>query len=212
MTQRGPLGIGLFWWLGGGCLAVVLCLVVAGMGASLGWAVYGPGAGRVSDGAQDVVVIQRERPAQATPIEPLRGNPVGQRAPDFTLPALDGSSYTLSDIHDRPVLINFWATWCAPCRSEMPVIEAAYQAHKSNGLIVLAVDVEENPEVAEAFAGWLGITFPVLDDGSGEISRRYRVTALPTSFFVDVDGVVRAWQAGAMNEAVLDQHLAAILR
>lgn len=210
MTERGPLGIKTIWWLGGGCLVAVLCLVMAGIGAGLGWAVYGQGSGDVSGGAQ--MVDQVARPPEDVPIEPLRGNPVGQRAPDFTLPALDGTSYTLSDIHDRPVLINFWATWCGPCRTEMPVIEDAYQAHKAQGLIVLAIDVEENSEVAEVFAGWLGITFPVLDDATGVVSRRYRVSALPTSFFVDGDRVVRAWQAGAMNEAALDRHLATILR
>jgi cytochrome c biogenesis protein CcmG/thiol:disulfide interchange protein DsbE len=206
MAESGPFGIKPFWWLGGGCLAALVCLVAGVTGASLGWAVYGPG----SDGGQ--VAEQSTQPVRDAPIQPLRGNPIGQRAPDFTLLALDGTSYTLSDIHDRPVLINFWATWCGPCRTEMPVIEAAYQAHRAEGLIVLGIDVEENPEVAEAFAGWLGITFPVLDDGTGEVMRRYRVTALPTSFFVDVDGVIRAWQVGAVTEAALDRHLATILR
>jgi thiol-disulfide isomerase/thioredoxin len=94
----------------------------------------------------------------------------------------------------------------------MPAIEEAYQQHKDDGLIVLAINVQENPELAKTFAGWLGISFTILDDGTGDVSYRYRVTALPTSFFVDRDGVIRAWQAGAMDKSVLDQHLAKIMK
>ncbi len=94
----------------------------------------------------------------------------------------------------------------------MPVIEEAYQQHGDEGLIVLAIDVQENPELAKTFAGWLGISFTILDDAAGDVARLYRVTAFPTSFFVDRDGVIRAWQVGAMNQSTLDRHLRKIIK
>ncbi|RME44340.1 MAG: TlpA family protein disulfide reductase [Chloroflexi bacterium] len=202
MDERGPAGIKLTWWLAGGCAIIVACLIAAGMGATLGWAVFGSrlsGAGASADSA----------PATSTR---LRGNPVGQPAPAFTLRDVEGTEVTLKDFRGRPVLINFWATWCAPCRSEMPIIEEAYQQHQDEGLIVLAIDVQENPELARTFAGWLGISFTILDDGAGDVARLYRVTAFPTSFFVDRNGVIRAWQVGAMNRSTLDRHLGKIMK
>ncbi len=201
------------WWLLGGCAFLIACLLAAAAGAAIGWVLFGP-----IRPAQ--VIRSPERPAaiptaSATPEGAparLRGNPVGQLAPDFTLLDVDGNPVRLHQFRGQPVLINFWATWCGPCRQEMPIIEAAYQKYKAQGLVVLAVDVQENPELAKTFAGWLKITFTLLDDGDGEVARRYRVTGLPTSFFVDRDGVIRAWQVGAMDEAVLEKHLAEILR
>ena len=115
-------------------------------------------------------------------------------------------------MHGRPVLLNFAATWCGPCRTEKPIIEDVYQRYKDNGLVVLAIDVEENPALAKTFASWIGVSFTLLDDGNGDVAYSYRVTAFPTSFFVDRDGVIRAWQAGAMSESVLERHLAKIMK
>lgn len=201
MSGEGPFGVKLTWWLAGGCVAVMACLIAAGVGATLGWAVFRTRASRGAAGPVPAVESAR-----------LRGNPVGQPAPAFTLRDAEGEELALNDVKGRPLLINFWATWCGPCRTEMPVIEAAYQKHTDDGLVVLAIDVRENPELARTFAGWLGVTFTLLDDGSGEVANRYRVTAFPTSFFVDRDGVIRAWQVGEMNEAVLERHLLKIIK
>lgn len=201
MSEHGPMGVKLTWWLAGGCFVVVACLITAGMVTTLGWAVFG---NRLSGQPANL------DPVTDAPVR-LRGNPLGQRAPDFTLRDVDGGEVTLSDLRGRPLLINFWATWCGPCRTEMPVIEAAYEQHRAAGLVVLAIDVRENPELARTFAGWLGVSFTLLDDGSGDVAQRYRVTAFPTSFFVDRAGVIRAWQVGAMDRPTLDQHLASIM-
>src|SRR5687768_4481211 len=114
----------------------------------------------------------------STPLEDGSGQgraEEGQPAPDFTLSASDGSTYRLSELRGRPVMINFWATWCGPCKDEMPAIDEAYQAHKDSGLIVLAVNVEESAERVATYAAKLKLTFPVLVDREGSVSARYRV-------------------------------------
>ncbi len=189
------------WLLTGGCLFLIIALTMIGMAATLGWFIPEQvGDAAPADSAAD----------EAAP-QALQGNPVGQPAPLFTLPDMEGNPVSLRDFRGRPVLLNFWATWCGPCRAEMPIIEEAYQKYKDQGFVVLAIDVQENPEVAQAFAGWLGMTFSILDDGSGNVSYQYRVRALPTSFFVDRKGVIRGWESGAMSRGVLERHLAKIL-
>ena len=121
----------------------------------------------------------------------------GTPAPDFTLSTLDGGTVALGDLRDRPVLINFWATWCPPCRLEMPLIEEAFQAKKAQGLVVLAVDIAESRAEVERYIKEGGYTFPVVLDADGSLSARYRVTGLPETFLVDRGGIIRFRLAGA---------------
>lgn len=146
-------------------------------------------------------------PAVASEAAPITGAP----APDFTLNNLKGQSITLSSFSGRPVLINYWATWCIPCKDEMPAIEAAYQKHKSEGLVVLAVDADEGLPEVTAFVESLGLTFEVLMDPGLTVSDLYRVRAYPSSFFVGRDGVIATLQIGTMSEAQLAENLAKIL-
>lgn len=127
----------------------------------------------------------------------------GQPAPDFTLQAADGSTYRLSELHGRPVMINFWASWCGPCKDEMPAIEEAYRANKDSGFIVLAVNVEESAGKVEPFVAKLQLTFPVLLDRSGAVAARYRVRSLPTTVFVRPDGVIDGMREGAYTRRML---------
>jgi cytochrome c biogenesis protein CcmG, thiol:disulfide interchange protein DsbE len=127
----------------------------------------------------------------------------GQPAPDFTLTASDGSTYRLSELRGRPVVINFWATWCGPCKDEMPAIDEAYQTHRDAGLIVLAVNVEESAERVATYAAKLKLTFPVLVDREGSVSARYRVRSLPTTVFVRPDGVIDGRREGAYTRRML---------
>lgn len=135
---------------------------------------------------------------------------VGSQAPDIELKDLKDDTVRLSDLRGKPVLVNFWATWCVPCRTEMPILEKKYRAYKeSQGFTILAVDVKDDSGVdaVRSFLGELSLTFPVLLDGEGDAGTAYNVLGLPTSFFVDRKGVIRATRVGAMSETYLDQEL-----
>ncbi len=131
---------------------------------------------------------------------------VNFRAPDFQLTTLDGSPAALEQWRGKIVLINFWATWCPPCRGEMPEILAAAQAHP-NDFVVLAINSGEDPATAQKFAREFQLTFPILLDPDGETTRAYQVLALPTSFFVDRAGVIRAANVGALSRAYIEAQI-----
>lgn len=136
---------------------------------------------------------------------------VGRRAPDFTLPSLEGEDLTLSAFAGRPVLINFWASWCPPCREEMPHLQAAAEADRE--LVVLAVDAthtERNVAQVAAFVEEFGLNFPVVLDRDGAVNELYLVRALPTSYFVDRSGIIRAKYLGALTPAALQEFLQVI--
>jgi peroxiredoxin len=131
----------------------------------------------------------------------------GNTAPDFKLVDLDGNQFRLSDYSGRPVLINFWSTWCGPCEIEMPIIEAAFQAHRSDGLAVLAIAVDDNPDSVRRFFSERELTFlPLLDDGS--VSRAYQVFGLPTSYFVAADGKIAAVHVGLLTKDRIEGYFA----
>lgn len=136
--------------------------------------------------------------------------PVIFPAPDFTLPTLSGESFRLADLRGKVVLLNFWATWCIPCRTEMPAIEALYQRYKDRGLDVLAVNLDVlSTAGVEAFVKEAGVTFPIILDPSWATARAYRVVALPTTYLIDRAGNVvvrevgeRDWRDGVSRIAV----------
>jgi len=134
-------------------------------------------------------------------------------APEFTLKTLAGGQVSLSDYRGRPVLINFWASWCVPCRTEMPDIIAAYKAHRESGLEVLAIDNTQLDVIDDVrqFVATFQMPFPVLLDEQGEVALAYRILGLPTSVFVDGEGIVRAVNVGPMSAATIEKHLATIL-
>ena len=138
---------------------------------------------------------------------PSDGSPrKGAAAPDFTLLDVDGHPVTLSQWHGRPVLINFWATWCGPCEIEMPAIQASYRAHQDKGLVVLAVAVDDSVENVRRFFEKHDLGFqPLMDDGS--VSRSYRVFGLPTSYFISTNGKITAVHTGVLTEKKIDAYL-----
>lgn len=144
-------------------------------------------------------------------VGPRTGVKEGALAPDFTLESLDGSQVSLADFRGRPVLINFWATWCGPCRVEMPYIQAAYERYKEQEFVVLAVDIQETKPQVEAFAQEFSLTFPVLLDETGKVTATYKVLGVPTSIFVDRAGIISYIYPGAMTEAILEEQIARIL-
>ncbi|HMQ34295.1 MAG TPA: TlpA disulfide reductase family protein [Chloroflexaceae bacterium] len=128
---------------------------------------------------------------------------VGRLAPDFTLETADGGSVRLADLRGRVVLVNLWATWCPPCRAEMPAIQAVYERHGPAGLSVLAVNVAEEPATVAAFLREHGLSFAAPLDRDGAVSHAYRSSALPSSFFIDRRGVIRAIYRGPMSHGVI---------
>ncbi|MFN8470780.1 MAG: redoxin domain-containing protein [Anaerolineae bacterium] len=128
---------------------------------------------------------------------------VGEVPPDFTLKDLDGKTWTVSELKGKPVVLNFWATWCAPCKFEMPALQSIYQKYKDKGLVVLAVDIKtDNGEAAvRKYQQEIGMTFPIVMDTTGETENNYRVRAYPTSFFIGKDGKLREVKRGAFMSA-----------
>jgi len=116
---------------------------------------------------------------------------VGGPAPDFQLDQLNGPSVKMSDYRGKVVLLNFWATWCAPCKKEMPEIQAAYEKLKDKGFVVLALNFGEKPEKAEKLVKKMGLTFPILLDREVEVAERHRVVSLPVTFFIDPNGIIK---------------------
>ena len=116
---------------------------------------------------------------------------VGKPAPDFALRSMKGPSVRLSEHLGEVVVVNFWATWCGPCRQEMPLLDALYGKYKQAGLVLLSVNIDENVEPAVEMAQTLKVSYPVLLDARKEVSRAYDVGAMPVTVLVDRAGVVR---------------------
>jgi len=137
---------------------------------------------------------------------PLAGHP----APDFTLPTPGGGALSLTDLRGQAVVLNFWASWCGPCRAEMPELQAVYQQHSPGGLIVLGVNQGEPEDTAVAFATQYGLTFPILLDQQMQVGQAYQTNSLPTTFFIDRNGVIRDRVIGQMSMALLGERLRTI--
>jgi peroxiredoxin len=172
---------------------LVLTALVVGLAA---WLVFGQGAQRI--------------------IESLPGNAprpveVGNPAPDFRLPTPNGSSLALSELRGKVVVLNFWATWCVPCRAEMPALENVFQEHGPRGLVVVGVGVQESAEKVLAFLPEVGVSFPILLDSDTRLATRYRATGLPATFIVDRRGVVRDIRLGPYTEEMLRPRLEPLL-
>ena len=137
---------------------------------------------------------------------------VGGSAPDFRLENLDGQSVSLSDFRGKPVLINFWATWCKPCVHEMPYIQQVYEEWSEKGLVVLAINLGESPFTVKQFLQTYNLTLPVLIDIQGNSAHQYNIMSIPTSFFIDSDGIIRQKIIGAFpNKGAIEQHLTNIM-
>ncbi|HNB40682.1 MAG TPA: TlpA disulfide reductase family protein [Anaerolineales bacterium] len=130
----------------------------------------------------------------------------GFTAPDFTLKTAEGETYTLSELKGQAVLINVWATWCPPCKAEMPAIEKMYNEYKGQGFNVLAINstFQDDPLQIKPFTEEYSLTFPILLDETSDISRDYQVRSLPSSYFVNRYGIItEVVIGGPMSEALL---------
>lgn len=139
---------------------------------------------------------------------------VGKPAPDFQLPSLGGQIVTLSDFRGRPVLINFWASWCGPCRYEMPFLQRLHEdkAWADKGLVILAIDIGEAPETVREFVANYRLSFTVLLDTKQEVALAYNVRGIPTTFLIDKGGVIRDIKIGAFaSKAEIEGRLSTII-
>jgi peroxiredoxin len=116
---------------------------------------------------------------------------LGQPAPDFTLKSMAGTNLKLTEQRGNIIVINFWASWCGPCRKEMPVLQKFYDKYQDLGVSVWGVNVEQENQAGRDFLADLNLSFPILFDASNTISAMYQVEAMPTTIIVDRDGVVR---------------------
>ncbi len=137
----------------------------------------------------------------------------GDPAYDFSLVDLEGNEVRLADFHGRPVILNFWATWCAPCRLEMPELQTAYSQYQEVGLVILAINQEESPQlVREFFYDDMGLTFTPLLDSEGMVANLYGVNRLfPSSFFINADGQITAIHRGMLVASQIEAYLAETL-
>jgi len=144
---------------------------------------------------------------------PLLPQAVGSRAPDFMLTTLAGDTAILSRYRGHPILLNFWASWCSPCRDEMRDLVAVYDTHKADGLIVLAIDMTDQERMKDVrkFVTQLQLTFPIVLDERGTTRDRYLLRGIPTSVFIDSGGVVRVFHRGPITTEALHRGLAMIL-
>ena len=126
----------------------------------------------------------------------------GKPAPDFQLQTLDGQSISLSSLRGHPVMINFWASWCGPCRAEMPFLQdiASDKDLAARGLVLLGVNLQESPAEIRKFLDTYGITFTTLLDTQGAVAEAYNVSAIPATYFIDKDGIIRYIKVGAFSK------------
>ncbi len=143
----------------------------------------------------------------------LSAQTLGSPAPDFTLKTLTGGMASLSDYTGRPVFLNFWASWCTPCRGEMSDIIAAYDAHRDQHLQVVAINLTDQERMKDVrkFVADFQMPFPVLLDEKGRVRKRYALHGVPTSVFIDATGVVRLVNPGPITSETIQQGLAEIL-
>lgn len=160
------------------------------------------------------ILLSADRTGAATAAQ-IAAPQKGFSAPDFVLEATDGLNVALSDFRGQAVLLNLWATWCDPCREEMPSIEKMYAEYRDQGFVVIGVNatIQDDPLAVTEFVNEFGLSFPILLDVNGEVSRLYELRVLPTSFFIDRQGVVQEVVVGGpMPEALLRSRIEEILK
>lgn len=132
-------------------------------------------------------------------------------APDFALKTLAGVAFSLREARGKPVVLNFWATWCGPCQRELPTLQAATERY-GDRVLIIGVDQGEEAATVQAYVDKLGLTFPIPMDAEFAVSELYNVRGLPTTFFIDPDGVIRQIWLGEMNSITLAEGVAELLR
>jgi peroxiredoxin len=197
-------------------------LVIAAIAAAIWWLGYrSDGATTSSSGEQYGPV---DLPAALVPAGAEIQAKEGALAPDFLLETLEGDDLRMSSFRGRPVVVNFWATWCTSCREEIPQLAAAYDRFSDDALVIIGVDLQESVAAVRRFADEFGMQFPVVIDKDGRVADRYRLLGVPTTYFIDRDGLVRSvftgpflaegqstTAQGAITESQLERRIGEIL-
>ncbi len=163
-------------------------------------------AGDASAGQSSVVAEQQAVGLELGIVAPGAVEP-GARAPDFRLKDLQGKLLQLSDFRGTPVVLNFFASWCGPCLTELPLLQEAHVKAETQGFVVLGVGFQDSRGAIEILAEETNLTFPIVIDGDNSVGRAYRVIGPPYTFFIDAQGAVIDVIAGAMEQGVLERHL-----
>jgi peroxiredoxin len=127
------------------------------------------------------------------------GIAVGNRAPEFHLTTLQGDNVSLLDFAGKPLLLNFWATWCPPCQLETPFLQKIQDTYSGKGLVILAVDVGEKDSTVQSFVSNHGLSLTIPMDYDAGVTRDYNITTIPRTFFIDKEGIIRDIQPGAFQ-------------
>ncbi len=136
---------------------------------------------------------------------------VGYPAPDFRLKTLDDQNFALSDLRGTPVVLNFWATWCGPCQRELPSLQKAAQKYAGR-VQIIGVDQGEEAQTVQRYVDKLGLSFTIPLDHNHDAANAYEVRLMPTTYFIDSDGIIRSIVMGEMNSITLAENIAGILR
>jgi peroxiredoxin len=137
----------------------------------------------------------------------------GNKAPNFGLKTLDGQKVKLSDMVGKKVILNFWATWCPPCKAEMPHMQDFYEEQKNNQVTILAVNLttsEKSSDNIGSFVKDYGLTFPIVLDSEGQVGQTYQAVTIPTSYIIDTKGVIRKKIVGPMDKEMMTELLQSV--
>lgn len=160
-------------------------------------------------------VVSRVPLAAGAPLSASPSPREGFPAPDFTLDTLQGEKVTLSGLRGKIVVVNFWASWCLPCRVETPALQKSFEQYKDLDVVILGVNLTNQDLVSDvtAFVEEFDLTYPILLDRDGQVGLLYQISGIPTTFFIDRNGVIRTAVAGGpMSETFIRSKIEALLR
>jgi peroxiredoxin len=162
------------------------------------------------DHDRDLLQVPESGTTESRSLDSVIGIAVGSEAPDFTLFDLEGNAIRLGDFRGQVVMVNFWATWCGPCKVEMPAFQTYYEQLLEEGFMVIAVNFDEPEQDVRDFQEELSLTFPLLLDPGGEVQRLYQIRGYPSSVFISRDGTIEYLHVGVITEGQLDFYLSAL--